>query len=227
MINLNIPFQIDAELNFGTNDATGADGMAFVLQQTSNTYAPTGANNQFAIIDPSFIVEIDTWNNTSNSDIIDDHIAILKDGSSNHNINSLLNPISLGNIEDGLLYVYSNWDPVTQIFTVDFDGAQVINFNYDIVQNIFNNNSAVYWGFTATTGGSFNNQSIRFTNNSFNAISDLVICETDTISINAPVTTDNYLWFPNVSIDDNTIFNPSFNPTITSTYYFTGTNTYG
>ena len=228
MINLNIPFQIDAELNFGTNDATGADGMAFVLQQTSNTYAPTGANNQFAIIDPSFIVEIDTWNNTSNSDIIDDHIAILKDGSSNHNINSLLNPISLGNIEDGLWHTVSfNWDPVTQIFTVDFDGAQVINFNYDIVQNIFNNNSAVYWGFTATTGGSFNNQSIRFTNNSFNAISDLVICETDTISINAPITTDNYLWFPNVSIDDNTIFNPSFNPTITSTYYFTGTNTYG
>ena len=160
-------------------------------------------------------------------DIIDDHIAILKDGSSNHNSNSLLNPISLGNIEDGLWHTVSfNWDPVTQIFTVDFDGAQVINFNYDIVQNIFNNNSAVYWGFTATTGGSFNNQSIRFTNNSFNAISDLVICETDTISINAPVTTDNYLWFPNVSIDDNTNLLHHLT-TITSSYYFTGTNTYG
>ena len=65
MINLNQPFQINAELNFGTKDATGADGMAFVLQQSSTSYAPTGANNNFAVIDPSFIVEFDTWNNTN------------------------------------------------------------------------------------------------------------------------------------------------------------------
>ena len=124
-------------------------------------------------------------------------------------------------------YSRYNWDPVTQIFTVDFDGVQVVNFNYDILQNIFNNNNAVYWGFTATTGGSFNNQSIRFTNNNFNALSDLIICENDTDSINSPVTTNTYLWSPNVSIDNNTISNPSFSPSITSTYYFSGTNTYG
>ena len=41
MLNLNQPFQIDAELNFGTKDATGADGMAFVLQQCKYYYAPT------------------------------------------------------------------------------------------------------------------------------------------------------------------------------------------
>ena len=42
----------------------------------------------------------------------------------------------------------------------------------------------VYWGFTATTGGSNNNQSVRFTNTStFNPINDLVICETDTVTI--------------------------------------------
>ena len=229
MINLNQSFQIDAELNFGTNDATGADGMAFVLQQSSNTYAPTGANNQFAIIDPSFIVEFDTWNNQSNNDIVDDHIAILKDGSSNHNTNSLLNPISLGNIEDGSWHTVTlNWDAVTQNFIVDFDGVQVVNLNYDIVQNIFNNNSAVYWGFTATTGGSFNNQSIRFTNTSaFVPISDLVICENDTVTINSPVTTNNYLWSPNTFIDNNTTASPSFNPITTTTYNFTGTNSFG
>ena len=229
MINLNQSFQIDAELNFGTNDATGADGMAFVLQQSSNTYAPTGANNQFAIIDPSFIVEFDTWNNQSNNDIVDDHIAILKDGSSNHNTNSLLNPISLGNIEDGSWHTVTlNWDAITQNFIVDFDGVQIVNLNYDIVQNIFNNNSAVYWGFTATTGGSFNNQSIRFTNTSaFVPISDLVICENDTVTINSPVTTNNYLWSPNTFIDNNTTASPSFNPITTTTYNFTGTNSFG
>ena len=229
MLNLNQPFQIDAELNFGTKDATGADGMAFVLQQTSTTYAPTAANADFAIIDPSLIVEFDTWNNTNQNDINDDHVAILKDGSSNHNINSLLSPISLGNIEDGAWHTVSfNWDPLLQNFTVDFDGVQVATLNYDIVLNIFNNNSAVYWGFTATTGGSNNNQSVRFTNTStFNPISDLVICETDTVTISSPVSTNSYLWSPNVSINDNTIESPNFNPSITTTYYFTGTNSFG
>ena len=229
MIDLSQSFQIDAELNFGTLDATGADGMAFVLQQTSNTYAPTGANNQFAIIDPSFIVEFDTWNNQNNNDIVDDHIAILKDGSSNHNINSLLNPISLGNVEDGLWHTVSfNWDPTTQNFSVDFDGVQVATLNYDITQNIFNGTNAVYWGFTATTGGSFNDQSIRFNNNStFSPVNDFVICETDTITISSPVSTNSYLWTPNVSINDNTLESPNFNPSITTTYYFTGTNSFG
>ena len=229
MIDLSQSFQIDAELNFGTKDATGADGMAFVLQQTSTTYAPTAANSDFAIIDPSLIVEFDTWNNTNQNDINDDHVAILKDGSSNHNINSLLSPISLGNIEDGAWHTVSfNWDPLLQNFTVDFDGVQVATLNYDIVQNIFNNNSAVYWGFTATTGGSNNNQSVRFTNTStFNPITDLVICETDTVTISSPVSTNSYLWSPNVSINDNTIESPNFNPSITTTYYFTGTNSFG
>ena len=229
MLNLNQAFQIDAELNFGTKDATGADGMAFVLQQSNTTYAPTLGNADFAIIDPSLIIEFDTWNNQNYNDISDDHIAILKDGSSDHNVNSLLNPISLGNIEDGNWHTTTiNWDPLLQNLTIDFDGVQVAILNYDIVQNIFNNNSAVYWGFTATTGGSNNNQSVRFTNTTtFNPINDLVICETDTVTIDSPVSTNSYLWSPNVSINDNTIESPDFNPLITTTYYFTGINSFG
>ena len=77
--------------------------MAFVLQQSSNFIMHQQEPiTILAVIDPSFIVEFDTWNNTNYSDIADDHIAILKNGSSDHNINSLLGPVSLGNIEDGL-----------------------------------------------------------------------------------------------------------------------------
>ena len=187
------------------------------------------ANNQFAIIDPSFIVEFDTWNNPNNNDIVDDHIAILKDGSSDHNINSLQSPLSLGNVEDGLWHTVSfNWEPISQNFNVDFDGIQVATLNYDIIQNIFNGSNAVYWGFTATTGGSFNNQSFRFSNTStFSPINDLVICEFDTVTINSPVTTDNYLWEPNVNISNNTTESPGFSPLVTSNYFFTGTNSFG
>jgi gliding motility-associated-like protein len=229
MLNLNQAFQLKAEMNFGTLDATGADGMAFVLQQTSTAYAPTLGNADFAIIDPSLIVEFDTWNNQNYNDINDDHIAILTDGSSDHNVNSLVSPISLGNVEDGAWHTVTfNWDPLAQNFSVNFDGVQLINLNYDIVQNIFNNNATVYWGFTATTGGSNNNQSIRFTNNSTNTpILDLVICKEDTILVNPPVVTDNYSWTPNLFINDNTLETPLFSPDITTTYFFTGTTNFG
>jgi len=203
--------------------------MAFVLQQFGTSYSQPAGGPDFAILNPSIIVEFDTWNNQNYNDIVDDHVAILKDGSSNHNINSLLSPVSLGNIEDGAWHPTTiNWDPSLQNLTINFDGIQVATLNYDIIQNIFNGNSAIYWGFSATTGGSNNNQSIRFTNTStFSPVNDLVICKNDTVTINSPVTTDNYLWSPNNSINDNTLQAPNFNPSITTTYYFTGTNSYG
>ena len=118
-----------------------------------------------------------------------------------------------------LISIKINSNYIDENFIVDFDGVQIVNLNYDIVQNIFNNNSAVYWGFTATTGGSFNNQSIRFTNtSSFVPISDLVICENDTVTINTPVSTNTYLWSPDTFIDNNTSATPNFNPTTTTTY---------
>ena len=229
MIDLSQSFQIEAELNFGTKDATGADGMAFVLQQFGTSYSPLSGGPDFANLNPSIIVEFDTWNNQNYNDINDDHVAILKDGSSNHNINSLLSPVSLGNIEDGAWHTTTlNWDPFSQNLTINFDGIQVATLNYDIIQNIFNGNSAIYWGFTATTGGSNNNQIIRFTNTStFSPVNDLVICKNDTVTINSPLITDNYLWSPNIFINDNTIQTPNFNPSTSTTYYFTGTNNYG
>ena len=92
MIDLSQSFQIDAELNFGHLTLLVQMVWHLFYNKQATSYAPTGANNQFAIIDPSFIVEFDTWNNQNNNDIVDDHIAILKDGSSNHNINSLTKP---------------------------------------------------------------------------------------------------------------------------------------
>ena len=57
----------------------------------------------------------------------------------------------------------------------------------------------------------------------FNPIADYEICIGDTAFVSAPIITDNYSWFP----DNSTLETPALNPTVTTTYYFTGTNSFG
>ena len=64
-------------------------------------------------------------------------------------------------------------------------------------------------------------------NSGFTPIPDIDLCLNDTVTINSPVNTDFYSWSPNDSINDNTIKSPIFNPALNSTYYFTGTNSFG
>ena len=55
-MNLNQPFEIDVDLYFGTINANGADGIAFVLQQTSTAVVSTGGTIGYGNISPSFNV---------------------------------------------------------------------------------------------------------------------------------------------------------------------------
>ena len=57
----------------------------------------------------------------------------------------------------------------------------------------------------------------------FNPIPDYEICIGDTAFVSAPIITDNYSWIPDIS----TLEIPALNPTVTTTYYFTGTNSFG
>ena len=141
MVNLNQPFHFDVDLYFGTNDLSGADGIAFGLQQLSNQQLGSGGGIGYGGITPSLFIEFDTWQNTSNGDLFNDHIAVQYNGSPNHNSPfNIVPPISLGsgNIEDGQWHnCIFDWNPTNQLFTVKFDGVQVVSFNYDIINNIF------------------------------------------------------------------------------------------
>ena len=233
LVNLNQPFHFDVELYFGTQNATGADGIAFGLQQLSNQVLTQGGGIGYENISPSFFVEFDTWQNGLYNDPASDHIAVQKDGVLDHSSSNNLSPAQPigvgGNVEDGLWHnCVFDWDPSTQIFTVEFDGTQLINLNYDIINNVFGGLTATYWGFTASTGGSNNEQKIRYNPNTFfNQITDQTICDNDSVSISAPVVADSYLWEPNSFIDNNTSQNPVFNPNVTTQYVFTGTNSFG
>ena len=52
------------------------------------------------------------------------------------------------------------WDPNTQIIAVYFDCELRLANQVDLVNTIFSGQEFVYWGFTGSTGGSFNNQSV-------------------------------------------------------------------
>ena len=181
-LNLNYPFHISALLNFGSNDASGADGIAFVLQESSNTLAPFGVIG-YGGVSPSFGIEFDTHFNPltdppANNSTSEDHLAIQLNGDLNHSTsNALIPPFDLGNIEDGNdheLTIY--WDPnpdnssttVEGTINVYFDNVLIATLDRDLKSDFTSsNNGLVYWGFTAGTGGFSNLQSFEYVNSSF------------------------------------------------------------
>jgi hypothetical protein len=162
-LNLNEDFNIITQVNLGTIDASGADGLAFVLQPLSTNQGSSGGGLGYAGISPSFAVEFDTWQNSG--DPSQDHIALMLNGNtSNHtqvpgtNANT-----TLGNLEDGAWrsaqYI---WTAATKNFKVIVAGNTLFNVTYDLVANVFRGNPDVYWGYTAATGGAINDQRVRF-----------------------------------------------------------------
>ena len=228
-INLNNPFHFNIDLFLGCNNG-GADGIAFVLQPISTSLGSSGGGLGYAGINPSFAVEFDTWQNSSDPSY--DHIAIQKNGILNHNSgNNLAGPVGFPpanyQIEDCQWHsAVFMWDPITQTFTLDFDGYQnVISYTGNIVNNIFGGNPMVYWGLTAATGGANNIQKFRFNYE----LNDTTICQNDSIQINSLAIANSYtyLWTPNNNISDNTLASPYFSPDTTTTYTLAVTNSYG
>ena len=229
-INLNFPFHFNIDVFLGCNNG-GADGIAFVLQPISTSIGSGGGGLGYAGITPSFAVEFDTWQNTS--DPSHDHIAIQRNGVLNHNgANNLAGPIGFPpnnyQIEDCNWHsAIFKWDPATQVFSLDFDGyTNVISYSGNIINTIFGGNPMVYWGLTAATGGANNVHKFRF-NYELNDVA--ILCQYDSIQVNSLVIASSYtyLWSPNYNISNNTASSPYFNPDTTTTYSLEITNSYG
>jgi len=158
-VDLTESFSVTADLNFGDINASGADGIAFVMQPLSVDQGSSGGGIGYAGITPSVAVEFDTWYNFENSDpFSDDHAAVTYNGD----VSGHLNSVNLNNIEDGNWHpVNIDWNPNLNTLKVTFDGVVIITHIKDIINEIFNSSPYVYYGFTAATGGSVNNQSVK------------------------------------------------------------------
>ncbi|HCZ09122.1 MAG TPA: hypothetical protein DHV07_08520 [Flavobacteriales bacterium] len=177
-IDVSLPFCMHLSVNLGSNNG-GADGIAFILHQLGPNQATTtsGGNmgygnynaptNTFIdpTFDPSIIIEFDTWQNPNLGDLINDHVALHRDGTNSHNgPECLAGPIEAsaisGNIEDGQDHtVHIEWNPSTQSLRMEFDDVERFNATVDLENDVFAGNSMVWWGLTGSTGGASNVQS--------------------------------------------------------------------
>jgi len=178
-IDLNNDFAFRAEIYAGDNDG-GADGFAIVFHDDPNginALGLDGVNIGFGgydtfwgtydaldAVSPSVAFEIDTYDNGfSQGDVSPDHIAISLNGD-------VYNPIStpattaLPNIEDDNYHdVLIEWNSSTQTFYFEIDGVYSTSYTADVVNTVFSGQNLVNFGFTGSTGGFSNRQTICIT----------------------------------------------------------------
>ncbi|UOB18648.1 lectin-like domain-containing protein [Abyssalbus ytuae] len=158
-------FSFSFEANLGINDGNGADGIAIVFHNDPAGAVAVGANGQgmgAGGIVNGVVLEIDTWDNGAGlNDIPNDHTSIWD--SDNQVAGNLSPAINFGNLEDGNWHLVSvSWNASTQTLSYTVNGSFAGSYTGDIINNYFGGAGYVHFGYTASTGGFANNQSIRF-----------------------------------------------------------------
>lgn len=225
---LDLTQDIDLEfyLNFGNLDANGADGMVFVLQTAGNkAIGESGGGIGFEGFSPSFGVEFDTWQNSDFGDPSYDHLAIFKDGIVDHTSNNALsNSVAIsatsGNVENGQDYLIRvKWFALEERFEVYVECELRQQLTIDLVNEVFNGETEVFWGFTSATGGATNRQ-VACLRDDIIVPDTIPICKGDTKPLNTRESENNvYRWFPSDFLSDTTIKRPMCNTVTPKTYY--------
>lgn len=225
-INLNEPFDLQFLMNFGDLDGTGADGICFVIQTVgTNAIGTEGGGMGYLNFGTSLGIEFDTWQNSNYSDPVEDHIAIQINGNIDHNtVDNIAGPVQADaldpNIEDGEDHIVRVvWNPADQIIQVYFDCVFRTSGNIDLINEIFGGNNLVYWGFTAATGGSYNNQVVCLQESIINQTENHTICTGASVQLVAGASSDGiYDWSPQTFLDDPQSGSPFTNTPISTQY---------
>ena len=222
-VNLNESFQVLMQLNFGGHNS-GADGILFGLQPLSTSIGQAGEGLGFQGVSPSLGIEFDTYKNNNLDDPGFDHLAIMRDGILNHGLsNNLAGPVqssaSEGNVEDGEWHqLRVNWDANALTIEVWFDCELRLSYTGDIVNDIFNGDPEVFWGFTAATGAKNNLQQVCLSYTTFlDGFDDVVICPGGQLQLHVGGGT-SYHWTPETGLSNPNIPNPIAAPAETTTY---------
>jgi gliding motility-associated-like protein len=228
-IDLNEPFDLEFYINLGDIDQNGADGICFVLQTVgNNALGDSGGGLGFLGFSPAFGVEFDTWQNSQYGDPTYDHIGLISNGDVSHiGPNSYSSPVQAAvgsiNIEDGEDHIARiQWDPLLQEIRVFFDCEFRVSANVDLINQVFNGEDLVYWGFTAATGGSVNNQTVCLQENILTTSPDAFVCEGGSIELSVGGNPNgSFEWTPADFLDDPTSQTPVCTPDQDITYTVT------
>lgn len=193
--------ELSYSLYFGTKDQVGADGMAFVMHNDPSGVDAKGEVGEGLLygdvagfagskkIINSVAIEFDTYRNTypacsptpDKADPFFDHTTVAYNGDP---CNPLFVPVQIHaekfDVEDNNSYLIKiKWIPGGESemdeLTLYVDGVLRFTHKDFMVKNIFNT-SSVYFGFTGTTGGLYNEQVVTLVegNSIPNAIDDFV-----------------------------------------------------
>lgn len=216
----------------GANDG-GADGFAFVIRSpNSNNYGDAGggigygSSNGAQGIFPSIAIEFDSFYNPDYFDIQEDHTALVI----NAEVSSIpaVPAISLlpngANVEDNSFHNSRIvWDPITQQLAMYFDGNLRFTYTNDIINTVFNGDSKVLWGFTASTGGLSNLHQICFPKIDL-SIPNQVVCFEDSVAVSYfHENLTEYYWM-NPQGEQLNYWNNSFGTELTDTIIYVSQN---
>ncbi|MFK7970247.1 MAG: gliding motility-associated C-terminal domain-containing protein [Bacteroidia bacterium] len=225
-VNIGVPFDLYFDIFLGCNDAQGADGIAFVLQQVSTNVGSAGGGIGYAGIRPSLAIEFDTWQNGSLNDPFFDHMSIQQNGITNHGSSTLAGPVGIlagnANAEDCQWHrLRITWNPTSRTMNVYVDCVLRLSYTGNIINTIFRNDPNVFWGFTGATGGGVNRQAFcRDFVSFFQEDQEETICKGSQIRLDVGQG-DTIRWTPSVGLSDTTIADPIASPDTTTTYTVT------
>ena len=142
-------------VNFGNNNQPGADGMAFVIQDTG-TGAIGSAGGGLGLPGNNYLAAIF---NTYNGNTSDDTFVLRYNGG------NLFAPINIGEIEDGDVHAITfDWNPITMTLTTWLDLVPIhTQTGLDAIA-AFGGDTTQTFGWTAGTGGEHNRYSVCFEN---------------------------------------------------------------
>ena len=119
------------------------------------------------------------------------------------------------------------WDAGIQTLMVYFDCELRITYSADIINEIFDGDPLVFWGFTSATGGLNNVHEVCFTYTSvLDNLEDQVICSGEELQLEVSGGL-SYNWSPALGLSDTTIANPVAAPLETTLYTVEITNDCG
>ena len=173
-INLGNPFDYKFRVFLGYDNpdhpgscGQGADGICFVLQNTSTGLSTTGGGLGYQNFpNQSVGIELDTYQNPWDPPY--SHLAIEYNGQVEHPTGTLAGPVQMSSTEyytmDSTWHTFEVvWDTSTQTLSAYFDGVFRLKYAFPggIISNIFQGvGSNIYWGFTGSTGDYCNLQQV-------------------------------------------------------------------
>jgi large repetitive protein len=157
-----------------------ADGITFTIQTQSSNAGASGGGIGYGGIHPSIAIKYDTWKNTEYNDPSANYIGLAENGVVNNDPNNTngwyttLDPNSIKLSDGSDHYSWIDYDGTAKIMKVYISNSNtrptspVLTVPNIDLGTIFNGQPGVYAGFTAATGGAYENHDILswdFTNN--------------------------------------------------------------